>query len=300
MNETHAMGPLVSVVVPCYNHENYVRECLQSIINQNYKNIELIVIDDGSKDTSVAVIEEMRAVCQARFVRFEFISRENRGLCNTLNQALDWCKGIYVATIASDDIWMPFKIQIQTKYLEMHPEAVAVFGGIMVIDESGKVTRKIEKPGSFDFRDIFLQKHFLPAPTALVRKLELQAVGYDPAIGVEDWNMWLKLSNHQGIRLVALKEIVAAYRRHQSNMSRNAELMHDSGLKILAQFSDHADYKQAVAEHELAMSAMLAFENKKKSIFHFLLYLKTGRYSLRAISVFVKILTPDVFSRFIR
>jgi glycosyltransferase involved in cell wall biosynthesis len=60
MSEINKKHPLVSVVVPCYNHEGYVKECIQSIIDQSYKNIELIVIDDGSKDASVAVIEELR------------------------------------------------------------------------------------------------------------------------------------------------------------------------------------------------------------------------------------------------
>ena len=121
MSEINKKNPLVSVVVPCYNHERYVKECIQSIIDQSYKNIELIVIDDGSKDASVAVIEGLRGACEERFTRFEFSARENRGLCNTLNQALDWCQGEYFAAIASDDQWLPFKTEKQVEYLEEHP-----------------------------------------------------------------------------------------------------------------------------------------------------------------------------------
>jgi alpha-1,3-rhamnosyltransferase len=299
MSEINKKHPLVSVVVPCYNHEGYVKECIQSIIDQSYKNIELIVIDDGSKDASVAVIEELRGACEERFTRFEFSSRENKGLCNTLNQALDWCRGEYFAALASDDQWLPFKTEKQVEYLEVHPKVVAVFGGIILIDENSGFIRKVEKTGSFEFRDILLSKHFLPAPTALVRRLELQAIGYDPSIQIEDWNVWLKLSKYNEARLDSLGDAVALYRQHQNNMSGDAEMMHEQGMKILAQFADDANYKQAVAEYELAMSAALAFQDKRRSVRYFFAYLNTLRYSPRAFPVLIKILTPTVLSRFV-
>jgi alpha-1,3-rhamnosyltransferase len=294
MNETLKPSSLVSVVIPCYNHVRYVRECIMSVINQDFKNIELIIIDDGSRDASIQVIEEMRGVCKARFTRFEFIHRENRGLCNTLNQALEWCEGEYYAALASDDIWLPFKLKAQVEYLETHPEVVAVFGGITLIDEHGSILRKVEKPGSFGFKDIFLNHYFLPAPTALIRRTELQEIGYDPLIKIEDWNMWLKLAKPHR-QLVSLKESVTLYRQHQHNISGDAEMMHEEGVKILAQFSDDADYEQAVAEHDLAVSSMLAFKEKRKAIHYFLAYLRAHKYSSRAFPVFIKILIPNLF-----
>jgi alpha-1,3-rhamnosyltransferase len=296
MNEALKLSPLVSVVIPCYNHARYVKECVMSVIDQDFKNIELIIIDDGSKDASVQVIEELRGACEARFSRFEFIHRENRGLCNTLNQALEWCEGEYYAALASDDIWLPMKLTTQVGYLEAHPEVVAVFGGITLIDEHGDILRKVEKPGSFGFKDILLNHYFLPAPTALVRRDKLQEIGYDPLIKIEDWNMWLKLAKPHR-QLVSLKESVTLYRQHQHNISGDAEMMHEEGVKILAQFSDDADYQQAVAEHDLAVSSMLAFKEKRKAIRYFLAYLRAHRYSSRALPVLIKILIPSFFLR---
>ncbi|EPK1752121.1 glycosyltransferase family 2 protein, partial [Acinetobacter baumannii] len=94
--------PLVSIVIPCYNHVDYVQDCIQSIIDQTYQNIELIIIDDGSKDESVLKINEMLKKCENRFSRFEFRHRPNKGLSATLNEALEWCQGEYFATLASD------------------------------------------------------------------------------------------------------------------------------------------------------------------------------------------------------
>ncbi|MGA6331370.1 glycosyltransferase family 2 protein, partial [Acinetobacter baumannii] len=104
--------PLVSIVIPCYNHANFVQDCIQSVIAQTYQNIELIIIDDGSKDGSVEKIQEFIGECEKRFVRFEFRNRPNKGLSATLNEALEWCQGEYFSAIASDDMMLNDKIEI--------------------------------------------------------------------------------------------------------------------------------------------------------------------------------------------
>src|SRR5690606_4797225 len=159
--------PLVSVVIPCYNHAKFVKETIQSIIDQDYENIELIIIDDGSKDNSVEVIEEMVPACHKRFKRFEFRHRPNRGLCATLNEALEWCTGEYLSCIASDDIMMPYKTSVQVEYLLENPASIGVFGRVELLNtQTGmkamaiKVIRKVVK---YNFDDILLHKHRLPA-----------------------------------------------------------------------------------------------------------------------------------------
>ena len=109
---------MVSVVIPCYNHENFVQDSIQSVIDQTYQNIELIIIDDGSKDGSVEKIQEMIPACQERFIRFEFRHRLNKGLSATLNEALEWCQGIYYSAIASDDMMLPEKTKLQVEFLK--------------------------------------------------------------------------------------------------------------------------------------------------------------------------------------
>jgi alpha-1,3-rhamnosyltransferase len=95
---------LVSVIIPSYNHALYIEECITSVINQDYKLIELIIIDDGSTDISVDKINLLVDVCKNRFLRFKFIARENRGLAQTLNEGLQWCEGEYIQCLASDDL----------------------------------------------------------------------------------------------------------------------------------------------------------------------------------------------------
>ena len=239
--------PLVSVVIPCYNHENFVQECIQSIIDQDYQNIELIIIDDGSKDNSVQKIEEMREVCEKRFVRFEIRHRPNKGLCKTLNEGIEWTTGKYLCSVASDDIWMSHKVMVQVQYLEENKESIGVFGGIKLIDTAGNITTSVSRDHQkFNFNDIFLHKHLLPAPTGLCHRDKIVNVGgYDENLAIEDWSMWLKLTKCGG-SLDFLDEYFAFYRRHDDNLSSKIDVMHNGRISIIELYKEHPKYKHAL------------------------------------------------------
>lgn len=239
-------SPLVSIVVPCYNHERFVQESIQSIINQTYKNIELIIIDDGSIDGSVLKIQEMIECCNKRFVRFEFRSRPNIGISATLNEALLWCRGKYYSALASDDQMLPDKTKNQVKFLEKNQDISAVFGGVQLIDEHNvKMEKILNKLKSYSFKDILMHKHDLPAPTQMIRMEDIRKVdGYNPNLYIEDWYMWLKLSQHS--RLFYLNEVFTLYRQHDNNSSKNFEKMHHARIEILFLFKDSDFYEEAL------------------------------------------------------
>lgn len=98
------LTPLVSVIVPAYNHEHYVQETIRSIIAQTYMNIELLVTDDGSTDGTFAKISELENECRARFAAVRFATQKNAGICITLNSLLADAHGEFVYPIASDDV----------------------------------------------------------------------------------------------------------------------------------------------------------------------------------------------------
>lgn len=238
--------PIVSVVVPCFNHAKYVLECLKSIIEQDYPNIELLVIDDGSTDDSAAVIRTFETICLKRFVRYEFRSRSNLGVSATLNEGIAWCRGNYLAAIASDDLMTPNRIAKQVRYLEARSDCVGIFGGIDVIDSGGNTIRRIShKARSYTFTQILLHQHTLPAPTQMLRLSALRATsGYDPNLRIEDWYMWLLLTNSGGT-LDAIPDILAKYRRHDGNFSRKFFSMHEDRLAILKTYSNNPMYDVA-------------------------------------------------------
>lgn len=242
---------LVSVVIPCYNHQNYVQEALNSVISQTYKNIELIIIDDGSKDNSVQKIKELEKKCTERFSRFEFRARPNKGLCETLNEGFSWCEGDYICVLASDDAYLPHKIETQVQYLaECDKNIVGIFGSINFVDENGKITQIHHiKPQKYDFKSIFLHKHDLPATTSMLRADAIKNIGELPQhLIIEDWYMWLKLTE-KGCLLKGIDDVFTNYRRHSNNLSSNNEQgiarMNKGRLQVVDCFKDNDLYNEA-------------------------------------------------------
>jgi len=101
--------PLVTVIIPSYNHEKFIREAIYSVVNQTYKNIELIIIDDGSTDSSPSLIED--ALQQIDCPKVKFFVQENCGAHNTINRGISMAKGEYIAILNSDDIYYPHRIE---------------------------------------------------------------------------------------------------------------------------------------------------------------------------------------------
>lgn len=242
--------PLVSVVIACYNHDKFVQDSIQSVINQTYQNIELMIIDDGSSDGSVEKIKLMIAVCEQRFTRFEFKTRPNKGLCLTLNEALDWCQGKYFSGVASDDVMLKEKITTQVQYLEDNQQCVAVFGGIELIDSDGnRVSKRINKFRVYDFVDLFMHDHELPAPTQLIVLQKIKDVGmFKSGFILEDWYMWLKLA--QLGELHYLSECFALYRQHDNNISKKVDIMHEGRFQVINEYMDNELYPRAKKEIE--------------------------------------------------
>ena len=262
--------PLVSVVIPCYNHEEFVQDSIQSVIDQTYKNIELIIIDDGSKDNSVIKIQEMIKSCEERFTRFEFRARKNVGLSATLNEALEWCKGTYFSAIASDDILLPHKTFRQMDFLESHEQITAVFGGAKIIDSKNNVLGEIKGTNkTYDFEAVILHKAVILAPTQMMRlKLVKDVGGFNPNLIIEDWYMWLKLTELGNI--YCMQDFFCLYRRHNENTSMQLNKMHEGRLHILTFFESSKFYKKAIQEVMWLKHNELFSIEKKNRLYHLL------------------------------
>lgn len=235
--------PLVSIVIPCYNHELYVQDCIQSVIGQTYKNIELIIIDDGSKDGSIEQIENMKSLCEERFIRFEFRSRSNKGLSATLNEALEWCQGQYFSVIASDDILLPGKLEIQVPILELDAACKGVFGNMILINNLGEECgHEIKEQKKYSFEDLFKYTEYLPAPTQLLRLKDLKKVnGFNDKFLIEDWYIFLKILEEGGY-CIHINQFFTKYRTHEDNFSKKNNLMTIGQIQIADHFKSHPGY----------------------------------------------------------
>jgi len=255
--------PLVTIVIPSYNHELFIADAIKSVISQSYEEIELIIIDDGSSDESVKIIESFTEKCQNRFKNFIFVSRENKGLPRTLNEALEHTAGKYFAMLSSDDILLKEKTSKLVEYLEKHESIAGIFAGIHLIDENRKPSRTlVPKEGIWSFSDILNKKCNLYAPTMMVRTSALKEVGgYWEDVKLEDRAMLLKLS-YAGFKFATIPDVVANYRWHQNNNVKNTLEMTEARLSILNKFPQTKEIQIAKSKALHGAAREFAFENK--------------------------------------
>ena len=197
-------GPLVTVIAMCFNHSRFAVQCLDSIRNQTYKNIQLIIMDDCSRDDSVAVIRDWIVSYDVDCVFVQHY--RNVGICKTLNEAISHAKGKYVSMISTDDVWSLDKIERQVAQMEKLPGDVGVlYSDAYQIDERGNVAKRmfIESRRSFEsipegyIFPTLIEGNFIPAMTTLIRKSCYDKVGlYDERLCYEDYDMWLRMSRY--------------------------------------------------------------------------------------------------------
>lgn len=221
--------PLVTIIAVCYNHEKYVEETLNSIVNQTYKNIQLIIMDDFSSDNSVQIINEW---IEKNKKECTFIPhKQNQGLCKTLNEALTYTKGQYYQAISCDDVLMPEKILKQINVFLENPAIAVVCSNVLEIDERSNILPKKDSNIEFVYglrksEELFktlISNYIIEAPSVLIKKKCTHKIKvYDENLVFEDWDLWLNLSSRYDFYF--MKEPLAKYRVLPTSMSRTQEV----------------------------------------------------------------------------
>lgn len=223
--------PSVSVVVPSYNHTQFVASCLRSIIRQAHPPKKLLVIDDGSKDGSTQVIESVLKECS---FPSELIARGNRGLSATLNQGLELTEGDYFAYLSSDDVWLDNFLAARIKLLRNRPTAVLAYGNSYLIDEQNKVVDCTADWAHYkdgDVREMLLQTTAPMSPTVLYKRKSLERHGWNEGDRLEDYELYLKLSLDGEFAFDP--QVLSAWRVHETNTSWDQEMMLNEHLNAL-------------------------------------------------------------------
>ncbi|WP_397454018.1 glycosyltransferase family 2 protein [Pseudomonas sp. NA-150] len=235
------MGPLVSIVAPCYNAEKYLEDALASIFAQDYANTEVIIVDDGSTDSSYAMLQALQKTYD-----FQLYTQPNQGVSAALNHGLMYAKGKYVSTPDLDDIMLPESVRIRAEYLDKHPEVGCVGALVVYMDSEGKnvKTQKLAAIKRLDFDEILANAIVVGAPVSLYRMDALQAAGfYEPSIKVQDFQMTLRIAS-QGYQIHVLPVSVTRYRRHPNNLSRRYKVLLDADMKAISPYQSHPGYEK--------------------------------------------------------
>ncbi len=245
VNFVEESNPIVTVIIPAYNHEKYITECLESACNQTYQNLQIIVINDGSKDHTGEVIGKF---LESSGRNIEYIEKKNEGICRTLNLGLDKTKGKYVALLASDDVWLPDKIEQQVALMENSPETGLVFGDAYFIRNTNRTTAKYSdyKPDirnyftdtkqNRDLYEVLMVDNIITALTVMIRTDCFDKIGkFDVSLKCEDLDMWLRISKE--FKISFIDKPLAYYRIHGTNVSGSSMVMiRENAKTIFKQF----------------------------------------------------------------
>ena len=224
------MSPLVSFIVPAYNHERFVTQCLNSIRDDPYPNKELVIIDDGSTDNTSRIISGW-ITKEGGSLNIKFSSRENKGVSATLNELVSISKGKYIIPIASDDFLLNDTTKIRINYLEKNVTKFAVFGDCIVVNDSGATINEsgLTQPNRVSLDNYksddslayeIIMKWSIPGPVLMIDRKLFNIIGlYDETIAVEDWDFYLRMISINALGFI--DEKVAAYRIHGSNACRD-------------------------------------------------------------------------------
>lgn len=220
--------PKVSVVLPVYNCRAYIREAVESILGQSYRDLELIVIDDGSEDGSMDIVSGLAGRGTVTVVAHD----RNMGICESLNDGIKLSSGELIAIQHADDISLPGRIGTQAEYLDSHPDIDLVAGWIRYMNRRGRQKRddwwlkriKAVPDDPEVIANTLLEMNIIPHPTVMMRRTVVNKTGtYDPeAFPTEDYDYWLRISEAHRIGIV--REVVCLYRRHGGQLTRTQKM----------------------------------------------------------------------------
>lgn len=214
-------GPLVSVCMPAYNYAALLPQAIESVLGQSYRHFELIVLDDGSTDESLAIARSY-ASSDSRVTVLTHSGAAHRGINPTLNALLSMARGTYISQLAADDILLDGSIGLRVDALEANPDAGLAYGLTEILDADGRSTgrRGGLSPAAVCAHDrtsdpfVSLLLHdFIPAPSVLIRRAVMQEVGsFDETVYYSDWELWIRIFAHR--RLAFLPVPLAGHRVH--------------------------------------------------------------------------------------
>lgn len=283
------MVPLVSYIVPAYNHDQYVQCCLDSILADVYDNKEIVIIDDGSTDNTAKVIEQWLSR-HAESINVIYKSRPNKGVTATINELTSLASGEFLRLGASDDYFLSGGSQKLVDYLLRFPDKLAVIGDSIVVDEHGKV---IHDSGMIGLHRANKQNYLsetgivksvitnwaVAGPVPMVRKAFVTGGEcWDESLRIDDWDFFLRIAAQGGLGFI--DERVCAYRVHSTNTCRTPDVasrirnLQESGevaRRHIAKFQ--GPYKKMLQAQCHLVDAKVAFLNRQ--------WLKTALFMAR-------------------
>ncbi|WP_026706176.1 glycosyltransferase family 2 protein [Flavobacterium soli] len=234
------MVPLVSIIVPCYNHSRYLKECVKSVLLQTYNNWECLIVDDGSTDDTYNISKELQEIDN----RIRYLNKENGGLSSARNFGIRQSRGTLILTLDADDMFQKTFLQKATTILEKNPlVGVVSCWGQRFYDSDYKLD--VFKPKGGTIED-FLFENSAIGNSLFRKKCWEDAGGYDENMrqGYEDWEFYISVSKN-GWKVEVINEVLFYYRQHKTSMRTVALNEYDTTIRnnIMTKHKDlYQDY----------------------------------------------------------
>src|SRR5690625_5205046 len=195
MSNENKVSQLVTVITPTYNSENYIAETIESVLNQTYKHFEMIIVDDGSKDKTVKIIEQyLKKDDRLKMIRL----KQNQGAAVARNTAINNANGRYLAFLDSDDLWLPEKLEKQLKFMQEKDVAFS-FTKYVRMKENGELTKNISKaPETITYNDL-LKHCVIGCLTVILDKEKIDTIQMENIRRRQDYALWLSITK-KGIK----------------------------------------------------------------------------------------------------
>jgi glycosyltransferase involved in cell wall biosynthesis len=292
--------PRVSVIIPTFNRAGYIGDALRSVLSQTYKNLEVIVVDDGSTDDTERIIGTISDS------RLHYKRQIKSGRSRARNRALSLARGEYIAFLDSDDLYLPGKIELQVAYLDTHPAVKMIYTSAYCIDAGGEL---LEEKYEATVSGMIYEKiaFFVPVtitlPTVMVRKeIFCHVGGFDEDMDrFEDTDMWRRVSRYS--RIDAVPEYTCKLRTHAGNSLMNQDPVEiASALEYYASKILQEDQEVSLRIREKGLATLYGYYSKAlKTVPHFAhvgeQLTRTGlRYDSLAY-LCAEYLRPDIWQR---
>lgn len=221
--------PRISVIIPAFNASAFLRPCLDSVMEQTYRDFETIVVDDGSTDDTAEVVSAYRS-------RVRYFHKANGGTSSALNAGIRIAKGEYLAWLSADDLFLPTKLERQLDQLTANPTLKISHTAFHIIDSGGNLQRTFVLPTNMlaSFSPLSLIKFNMINGSSILFHRECLAStdGFDESIqGTEDWDMWIRMSCFFAFGYIA--EPLMLYRWHEGNFSHRRQRINEAAWKMI-------------------------------------------------------------------
>lgn len=239
------LNPKVSIVIPTYNRADFLPKAIQSVLNQTYRNWEIIIIDDGSTDNTEGIVKSYK---EAR-IRY-ILHKSNLGLSAARNTGIKNSRGEYIAFLDSDDEWFPEKISCQMNIFQKKDSKCGVICTAGYRIKGNQIMSKKSVPINLDsFYEKFLFENITWTSNVLVKKECFKKAGlFDENLeSCEDWDMWIRIAKYY--KFIFLEMPLTKYVIHSGQLSENLLKKIDARKRILFKYQDELKHRKFVYSH---------------------------------------------------